>query len=280
MLPMIALRGLMTRGLMTRAGSRAGSRSGGGVLRWMVRELLQAATRDDAKDDLRREAQRIVSTFIRSMRVHVDTGPSMRFLNDLQHRKIPLITAMALTRTAKELQRILEAEVEKVFDRPVTFTKRAFAIKPATPASQTAVVFIKTKQARYLLPQVAGGSRQPKRSEQKFAQETGTEFFWVPGAGVRLNTHGNVTLAQVKKIAAQLHKAGGNVFFGEPGNGLPFGIWERMRVGRGAGSLRPLLIRVTQPNYRKRLDMHAIADRHAQSIFNREFSRAWAQIVK
>jgi|GEM_PF-1286322 len=245
------------------------------VIRHMIQDLM-TTTRSEA----RQEAQRIVNNFVRSIRVNVETGPTVRYLNDLQRRKIPLVTAMALTRTAKELQRILEREVEQVFDRPVAFTKRAFAIKPATAARRTAEVFIKTKQARYLLPQVAGGRRQMRRSEQKFSQETGTEFFWVPGEGVRLNTHGNVTLAQVKKIAAQLHKAGGNVFFGEPGNGLPFGIWERMRVGRGAGGLRPLLIRVRQPDYRKRLDMHAIAEKHAQRIFNAEFSRAWAQIVK
>jgi hypothetical protein len=255
------------------AGSLLGRLFGGFVLRSAARMM---AVQQQAL--LRQEAVRIVRGVMKTFRVTVDSRATYAFLNDLQRRKIPRVTAIALTRTAKELQKLLEAEVVKVFDKPVPFTKRAFAIRPATYNNLASEVFIKTAQAKYLAPQVTGGRRQPKRSEQRFSADgQAPGMYWVPGEGVRLNTHGNITLAQVKKIAERLRRDRRGVFIGQPRGtrGLPFGIWERV-----AGSLRPLLIQVRDPNYRPRLDMHALAAKHAQPIFDKEFDRAWREIMR
>ena len=219
----------------------------------------------------------IVGNLLRSIRVAVDDSGTRKYLNDVQRKKIPKCTAIALTKTAKALQGMLEKEVERVFDRPVTFTKRAFAIKPATVGNLQAEVFIKTKQAAYLSPQIVGGRRQPKRFEQRFAADASAPGqYWMPGEGVKLNVHGNLSLAQVRKIAAQLQKSRRTVFVGKPNPTLPFGIWERLPRRKG-GTIKPLLVLVKQPQYRKRLDIHALADKHAQRIFNAEFSKAWNQ---
>ncbi len=238
-------------------------------------------SKEEEINRIRMEARRIVADLLSSIRVNVDTRATSAWLNDIQRRKIPIITAIALTRTAKELQRILEREVDNVFDQPVTFTKRAFAIKPATASNLQAEVFIKTKQAEYLLPQVEGGRRKPKRFEQRFTGETGSpDSYWVAGEGTRLTASGNISLATVKKIADKLKKTKRDVFFGKPSAALPFGIWERRTGKRGAAAgLRPILIQIKAPTYRKRLDMQAIAARHAQPIFKREFDRAWREIV-
>lgn len=261
--------------LAVRGASMARGLSGAGqVARVLLRKFLSG---DD--DERRREILRGVMRTVASMRVHVDTRQSVAYLNDLQRRKIPRMTAIALTRTAKELQKILEAEVTRVFDRPVAYTKRAFATRPATTGNLTAEVFIKTNQARYLAPQVTGGRRRPKRSEQKFTQDADSPgMYWVPGEGIRLNAHGNISLAQVLKIAQSLRKAKRDVFMGQPNPSLPYGIWERLPRKRGmGGGIKPLLVQVRPPNYTKRLDMEGIAKRHAQEIFNREFAKAWAQ---
>lgn len=227
-------------------------------------------------DDDRRRIIAAARASMPRIRVSTNIPQTMAWLSDIQRHKIPHVTAIALTRTAKELQHILEREVDRVFDKPVAFTRRAFAIKPATYANQTAEIFIKTAQVRYLAPQVAGGRRLPKRSEERFARDTSAPgMYWIPGEGVRLNTHGNLSLAQVKKIAAGLQKGRSGVFFGKPRPDMPFGIWARAKPA----GLRPLLIQVAVPMYQKRLDMQGIAARHAQAIFNREFARAWKQII-
>jgi hypothetical protein len=262
-------------------GVFAGSMLGRVVGGFLVNSMLQHAVRAHQqmmRAALAAEAAGIIKGVMSTFRVTVDSRATYAFLNDTQRRKIPRCTAIALTRTAKELQKLLEAEVVKVFDKPVSFTKRAFAIRPATYNNLASEVFIKTAQAKYLAPQVTGGRRQPKRSEQRFSADgQAPGMYWVPGEGVRLNTHGNLTLAQVKKIAERLRRDRRGVFIGQPRGtrGLPFGIWERI-----AGSLRPLLIQVRDPSYQPRLDMHGLAAKRAQDIFDREFARAWREIMR
>lgn len=252
------------------------------VFRELAARIVKAVlrSRDSERARIAEEARTIVKRLIGSIRIDVQSGPALRMLNDLQRRKIPTATAIALTRTAKELQRILEREVDQVFDRPVAFTKRAFAIKPATRSNLQAEVFIKRKQAQYLLPQIAGGRRTPKRFEERFSSETSAPgSFWVAGQGTRLNASGNISLATVKRIATKLKKERRDIFFGQPSPSLPFGLWERTGKRAGAG-LKPILIQIQAPTYRKRLDLRAIANRHAQRIFNREFARAWREIMR
>lgn len=244
----------------------------------IVKTLLRS--RDSERERIALESKRIVGRLLKSIRVQVNSSGTERMLNDLQRRKIPTATAIALTRTAKELQRILEREVDQVFDRPVAFTKRAFAIKPATRSNLEAVVFAKKRQAEYLLPQITGGRRTPKRFEQRFGSETNSpNSYWVAGAATRLTVSGNISLATVKRIATKLKKERRDIFFGQPSPSLPFGLWERTGKRAGAG-LKPILIQIQAPTYRKRLDLQAIANRHAQRIFNREFARAWWEIVR
>lgn len=278
MIPFLAARSLAPR-LLARVGVGVTGRFTAFMTRLVLRNLLSGIMHSDA-DEVRRRILAGVLATVRSLRVSHNIPQTQAWLTDLQRRKIPRVTAIALTRTAKELQHLLEAEVDRVFDNPVAFTKRAFAIKPANYTNLAAEVFIKTKQAAYLQPQVTGGRRQPKRSEQRFTQAAqAPDQYWVPGEGVRLNVHGNLSLAQVKKIAAQLRENRPTVFVGKPNASLPFGIWERQRGGRGAGSIKPLLVQVKAPRYRQRLDMHGLAAKHAQRIFDREFARAWRQII-
>jgi hypothetical protein len=257
------------------------SRVAGFALRTFSQFIIKSTMRDNARDRYAMEARRIVGRLLRSIRVNVDSRATSAWLTDIQRRKIPLATAMALTRTAKALQKILETEVTRVFDKPVPFTKRAFAVRPATRSNLQSEVFIKTRQAEYLLPQIAGGRRKPKRFEQRFSGETGSpDSYWVAGEGTRLNAAGNISLATVKKIAAQLKKARRDVFFGKPSPALPFGVWERTGKRGAVAGLRPILVQIKAPSYRKRLDLDAIAARHAQPIFKREFDRAWREIIR
>jgi hypothetical protein len=204
---------------------------------------------------------------------------------DEAQRQARYAAAVALTRTAAAIAKAEEQEVSKVFDSPTTFTKRAFGIKPATKANLRAEVFIKDAQARYLRPAIYGGHRNQKSFEKKFAQQTGGSTWWVPGPGVKLNAAGNLTIAQVKALAANLGTTGkyGRVFFGQPHPGMAVGIYGTKR-GRGrsaAGALVPLLLQASRaPTYRKRFDFFGVAQRMAGAEFQRQFDIAFAHAMR
>ncbi|MCC6658897.1 MAG: hypothetical protein IT512_11995 [Rhodocyclaceae bacterium] len=214
-----------------------------------------------------------------------NTHDAARYVGDVG-RQVPFATAVALTRTAKRLSEMYVAEVDRVFDKPVAFTRRGFGFSPATKATLTSKVLIKSKQAKYLLPQITGGRRGLKSFEKRLGGETGATDYWVPGQGVRLTAAGNLSLSEIKSIAAGLRKSGkyGEVFVGVPRGhaNAPFGIWARPKTTgrRVRGAIKPLLIRIQTPNYSKRFDFHGFAEKHAGRIFDEEFSRAWRDAVR
>lgn len=219
--------------------------------------------------------------------VHDNIRDSQRWLGD-HNAAIKKATLKALTRTSRRLIPIMESEVERAFDKPKKFTVKAFGNTVANPATMSTTLFIKDRQAAYLLPNIKGGKRGQKGFEKKLASDAGVDAYWVPGQGTKLNAAGNMTLAQIKAIASKLRESGkyGEVFVGIPQghHGAPFGIWARPKRNakprKGAttvGNIKPLLIRVQQPSYQRRFDFYGIAERHAGRIFNEEFSRAFAE---
>lgn len=227
-------------------------------------------------------AAEAVGTVARSVRVKVDTSRSTRYLNNIQ-KEIRYVTAVALTRTTRRLVPLMEDEVRKVFDRPTSFSIRAFGTIPATKLNLASTLFIKDRQARYLLPQIAGGRRAQKPFEIRLGAESKADGYWAPGQGTRLNSAGNMTLRQIQDIANKLRQSGkyAEVFVGAPrGLRAPFGIWARTKGKGGMKGLKPLLIRIPTPSYKKRFDFHGVAKRNAQRIFDEEFSKAFEEMKR
>lgn len=232
------------------------------------------------------KARLIISNLMKSFRVEVNIKPGLRQLDRIQ-RQVKFATAVALTRTAKRLQKLAEEEVAKVFDRPTKFVRQGFYTKPASPANLEAIIGIKDRQAKVLLPHITGGGRPRKPFEERLATDTSKAAgFWVPGQGVKLNASGNLTKGQITQIAAGLKRTGkfADVFVGTPTGhpAAPYGIWARKLKGKGRNAsvgIVPLLIRVDQPRYHKRFDFKGIAEKHAQRIFNEEFNRAFSQAM-
>lgn len=206
-------------------------------------------------------------------------------------KQIRYASAVALTRTARRLVGEMESEVERVFDKPVPFTRRAFGSTPATKLSLQSTVFIKDKQAAYLRPSIEGGRRGQKPFERRLAGESAPSGYWVPGGGVRLTAAGNMTQGQIREIASSIRKSGkfGEVFIGKPAGhpNAPFGIWGRPKRGQAkargkaiASGLTPLLIKISQPSYKKVFDFYGLVEKRAGTIFNTEFNRAFADAVR
>lgn len=189
----------------------------------------------------------------------------------------------ALNDTAFAIKKAEEAEIDRVFDKPTPFTRRAVAVRKATKLDLTAEVFLRPAQARYLREHIEGGPRRQKPSERRLSQDAkAPSGYWVPGPGVRLNAYGNLSLAQIKAITAKLNKAGryaGSVFYGRPGPDLPTGIWAR-KGRHGKGGIVPLLLQVSQPRYRKRFHFYGVGKRVAGAEFGRLFNQALAEALR
>lgn len=252
---------------------------------WRVRLLTGG---NDEEEQLL-AAKRIAMDVVRSIRVTVDNRASLRHLDNVQRRKIPLCAAIALTRTAKELQKLLEAEVRRVFHRPTQWVARGTFTRPATKSNLTAVVGFKDKQSLYVKEHVTGGRRNQKPFERALSGlgVLPSGFKAIPGGGMKLDGNGNPNRAQLKEVLGALRsgigrygKRGKNVYHvgyfvvqeGNPSS-LPAGIWRRINNR----AISPVFLFVSAAAYEKRLDLKALAAKHAQPIFNREFERAWAQ---
>lgn len=216
------------------------------------------------------------------IKVSIDNKPTLAMLAGMQ-KQVRFATAKSLTRTAWSVAKAEQQEVGKVFDKPTKFVQNAFRVEQATPANLTAVVSIKPKQAAILLPHIKGGRRGQKGFERKLAGEAKADGYWVPGAGIKLNASGNMSLATIRQIAAGLQRSGkyADVFVGVPKGipSAPFGIWARVTRGRGrkaTGAIKPLLIKVMQPNYRRRFDFYGVAQRTVSKTFRAEFDKALA----
>lgn len=209
-----------------------------------------------------------------------------RWIEDVGDQ-VSFATAVALTRTAKRLIPLAQDEVRRAFDRPVSYTIKGFGTTSATKVALRSSIFIKDRQAKYLLPNIVGGSRGQKPFERRLGADSGVNAHWVPGGGVKLTAAGNLSLKQIQDIAEKLSRSGkfGAVFVGVPQNmpNAPFGIWARITRGRGrnaSSGLTPLLVRIPQPRYRMRFDFHGVAERHAHRIFDEEFHRAFEDAKK
>ncbi|MDK9705005.1 MAG: hypothetical protein OEL20_17910 [Sulfuritalea sp.] len=215
------------------------------------------------------------------LNIHDNLEDTSRWIGDIG-KQVPFATAVALTRTAKRLIPFEQAEVRRVFDRPIPYTIKAFGTTPATKANLTATLFIKDRQAKYLLPNIEGGRRGQKAFERRLGSDAGVNAYWAPGGGVKLTGAGNLTLEQIQDIAVKLSRSDkfSGVFVGVPQNmpNAPFGIWARVTRGRGRNASRgltPLLVRIEQPHYKKRFDFHGVAERQVRRIFDEEFRRAF-----
>jgi hypothetical protein len=195
--------------------------------------------------------------------------------------------AVALTRTAQDLQRQIPAELDKVLDNPTPFTKRGTYLVAAKRDNLRAEVGFRPVQARYMALQIEGGTVQP-----------GAAGIKLPG-NIQLNAFGNIprgTIARLKAAAksgtlgpaiAKRLNAGGNrrkgaapiqLFYGQPtGSGwedAPVGIWRRIppTTPGGKGKLVPVIVFEDRPaRYRQRFNFRALADRTVAARFPAHF---------
>ena len=177
--------------------------------------------------------------------------PDAQAFADTVARQIPFATALALTRTAQDAQKNHTKRIPRVFDKPTPFTRRAIGIKRASKYKPVASVFVKDKQAGYLIWQERGGTRYPAKRAHIIPRK------------VRLNKYGNIPN---KSIQRQLAKD--NVFSAKIKRAA--GIWQRMKSGK----LKFLVQYIPRAKYKKRFRFIEVSRKTAAARFPVQFRRA------
>lgn len=185
----------------------------------------------------------------------------VKTLTNIQQHQVPFATALALTKTAQDMQSSLTSGLD-VFDRPTSFTKRAFAVKRAEKRLLTAKVYARPIQAAYLRWQVEGGTRYPKRKGIPIPK------------GIGLNSYGNMPNKAIQKLLARPDVFSGTV------KGIG-GIWKRLPDRDGGGSRVELLVAWEgQAKYRKLFMFYDIAYATAKRKFPGNLAESVVKALK
>lgn len=186
-------------------------------------------------------------------------------------RQMPFAIASTLTALAKDGQAAANDEIDKVFDRPVPFTRRSVGITPARKSNLVAAVFVKDIQAQYLGIQVTGGTRLPK---------SGSPII-VP-VQIRLNQAGNIPRGKLKReLAKPTTFVVGKNAKGE-GARLPPGIYQRpKRTKRGkAGKTKMLVAFEPKARYRRRFPFKRVVSERVLVMARRRWRENVVRAIK
>lgn len=200
--------------------------------------------------------------------VRADVKQLQRQLDVLAKQQIPFATMLAVNATAARVVKEETDALDKVFDRPTPFTKRAFTMIRARKSNLTAMVYAREIQARYLEPSEVGGP-QYLGSGKKIRTPV----------DIKLDSYGNIPRGAIQRALAKP-----NVFVGHV-NGVG-GLWERLPVrGRGRKGAAPgqqlrLLVAFTRPKVVKtRLGYRERAVATARAYFSTAFQLAIKQAL-
>jgi hypothetical protein len=199
------------------------------------------------------------------------------------HPQFRFAAAKALTDVVGMVRAAMPSELESALDKPTQFTKNGFFIQPARKDKLEATVGVKDRQADYLQYQVDGGERAPKKAALR-----------LPSV-VQLDAAGNLPAGTIKRLIQRAQagkratKAQGkrfgvstqvDLFYGEPGDGRPAGIYKRVPIGNGQTRLVPIVVFPKRSaHYTRRFDFDGIAERIVTRNFSAALDSAWVQAL-
>lgn len=206
-------------------------------------------------------------------------------------KQIPFSLAQAVTDLAYSTRDKWHAEAAKRFESPVALTKKfAYVYKTADKKNLRAIVGAKdfiakgTAPNKYLMPQVYGGPRYSKRSENalKAMGLMNPTDYMIPSKAIR-DGHGNIRKGLMTKILSDLRafnmagadmnrnasKAAKYFVVKDQTGSLKPGVYEKMSKGK----IRRVLIFINKvPQYTVKFPMYDIAHHHIRKNFATTFS--------
>jgi len=195
--------------------------------------------------------------------ININAKQISSWLNDVEKKELPFITAMTLTYTAKDAQAELTKQIPLQLREPTPFTRKGTGITPAKKTRLVSTVFIKDKQEDYLIYQVEGGTRKPRN-----------RVMLTPGGNLKTNKYGNIPRTRMKTLTGKQ-----NVFVGKPkGRNLPSGVWSR-HPAKNSKRIKPEVIFINSATYKQKLDFFGIVRDEAQSKAQTNFTRSFRRVL-
>ena len=142
-------------------------------------------------------------------KIKADTDRLKNKLNNLINSQMPYATSLAINETLKTLETYNKALMQKAFDRPTRFTMNAFYVQYSNKRTLKGALRRKQMVAgkHYLEVQDSGGQRPLKAFEKNFTFRLpyrGIIHGVLPTENTPLDGNGNMTMAFVNKVSAQL----------------------------------------------------------------------------
>lgn len=233
--------------------------------------------------------------------IRIKADRIQRQTREIQQLDANLITAAtvdALNWTAYDLRDYLRGEMQRVFERPTRHTLNSIKVKPATPARQSALVWMDDEYSGqaapatvWMAPQIFGRERRTKGFEKNLhaRRVLPSGRYAIPGKGLRRNADGTVSRGHLNQLlsglAASEHAAGwqsnatrslrsaakghARAFFVMRRGNTPIAIAER----RGK-RLEIVLAFGRKPSYSKRFDFFGLADSFVEAELPARVERA------
>lgn len=194
--------------------------------------------------------------------------------------QFPFAVARSLTDVARLVANQMPGEMERVFDKGATdFTKRSVYVVPARKDRLTAEVGIKDRQAQYLFYQVEGGTRQPSKQALRLPSVVQLNDFGNVPAGLirqlinRAKQGKRATKVQARRFGVSQEL---DLFYGEPGDGRPAGIYKRVVISATKHQLVPIIVFPKQAaRYQRTLDFYGIAQRTVAANIDARLASNW-----
>lgn len=220
--------------------------------------------------------------------ITVDTSAVRQAITDLGTRTMPYIIKRALNDTGEDLLKAERESMENVFDRPTPWVLNSFFIEEAKESNLTLELRPKEGGGSRTVPgykslwaEIFGGTRKPKSHELALRRAgiMRADEFAVPGAGVSLDTYGNVSGKYLSTVLSQLSASPDpmqnvtkrsrarsgkrRIYFLMRGKSVHDGVYQRLAGRR----IVPILIFVRSPGYDQRFPYRETAERVVNSNF-------------
>lgn len=225
-----------------------------------------------------------------------------RELNRVARDQLPFASAVAITRTAKILDRELSGQLSAELDSPTPYIARATFSTSARKDRLEATIGVRDQASRgaspaqYVQEHFSGDARGMKPYELAL-QSIGAlprGMRAVPGAGIKLDRFGNPNRRDVQEVIGAVRR-GISVFKGKgkrtvltgyfvrlpqdrrpQARHLAPGIWRRI----GMDAVIPVFLFIDEAGYRKRFDLPKLARTVIDRDFDRELATAIDQAVR
>ena len=242
------------------------------------------------------------------MSANIDLSGLTQTFSKVEREHLPRIQADAVNRAAEYTRDVLTATIPKVFDNPVSFTRRAVFLTRYVNKNGPYVrdVFLRdeatkgTPPVKYLAPNVDGSNRRVKRFERALRSSgaLGPSEWAVPAKSYKLNAYGNISSGVYTRILSQLRaspdplqnapsrartqgarRSKTEYFTVRAGSPLPLGIYQRTgsRTGKRGEQIvqrgvKPVLVFTKDsPDYKRLFQFREIARREYVSEFVKQF---------